>query len=180
MKKLLSTAIASAALVASAGSLAANDGSLGTTSTGDLDISLTISDVVQISKMTDITLAQNASGGADGSDTVCVYANGDGNYNLLMAGSGDANGDALELDGAATSVAYSVEFTDGTASTTQTSALVGAANAVSGFNGNATAADCGGAAATNATITVSVSPADYQAAAVDTYTDTLVLTVAPE
>ena len=180
MKKLLTLVIASASLAALP-AMAANDGSLGATSTGDLDINLTVSDIVQISKLTDITLAQNAGGGAEGTSTACVYANGDGKYNLLIAGSSDANGDTLQLNenGVGTStVDYSVDFSDGTASTSTTTSLVGAANAVSGFTGNATSADCAGG--TNATISVSVAAADYQAAVVGTYSDTLVLTVAPE
>lgn len=179
MKKLLSIAIASAAFIAAPSFAALQQGQLGATSQGSLDINLTVSDIVQISGLSNIALAQNAAGGASGTSSACVYANGDGLYDIKIAGDGDADGANLELDGTGGTVGYAVTFTDGASNSVTTStADVGGTNYTAEDRvGNATSASC--ATGNTATIDIDVSAADYQAAAVGTYTDTLVLIVSP-
>lgn len=172
----LGKGIALASLLAAAGSAySANDGSLGATSTGDLDVIVSVADRVQISGLNDIDFGAYAgTGGLDGNDAFCVYRNGTGAYSVSID-SPQADGGNFRLSDGSNFIAYSVTFND--------DADIAGGSAVSSGDpltgtGSATSLTCGGAS--NASLGVSIAENDLQAAASGNYTDTLTLVVSPQ
>jgi len=99
------------AVMIAANGFAATPGTIGATSTGTLEIDLTIADEVRISNLEDIDLGQFAGANLTGGSPACVYRSGTGNYQITGSGSGTAG--AFTLAGGGATVAYSVDFTDG-------------------------------------------------------------------
>ena len=162
------------AAVATSG-YAANQGSTGFTSTGDLAISLTVNNEVRINQLADITLPDFS--GSDVSDTsvACVYRNGlSGDYSITATGSGTGN--AFTLTDTTDTVAYDVEFDDRSGS-----GFSGLASGVASNRTNAESADnsCAGVGGSNADIRVTVTAANAASLPASTYTGTLTLVVAP-
>lgn len=168
-------AVATVATFAAGNAFAANDGILGPSSQGDLEITLTIDPLVQISALDDIDLG-NYTGAGDmtGGDDLCVYSN-NGGYHITATGNGGA-GQAFELIGGSVNIPYEVEWatTAGAASGT----LLTTNTPLTGQGGTFTTPDCGGA--NNARVIVTVASADLASAPADSYTGLLTLLVAPQ
>ncbi|MEM7001858.1 MAG: hypothetical protein AAF529_13805 [Pseudomonadota bacterium] len=158
------------AAVATTG-FAANQGSNGFNSTGDLLITLNINDEVRISNLGDITLD---FAGADISDTspACIYRNGGADYQVTATGDGAAN--AFTLTDGTNTIAYTVSFDDGAADTPMASGT-----ALARTNATGTDDDCVTNGGNNATITVGVAAAAANSLPQAAYTGTLTLLVAP-
>ncbi|WP_196138741.1 hypothetical protein [Aliikangiella sp. G2MR2-5] len=159
--------------------MAATQGSLGTTSEGDLLISLSVGDLIQINNLNDIALGTFNGGTADlnGSDSFCIYRNGGTGYNVTMSGSG--TGGAFELAGGGNTLNYSVSFENLDAGSAAVAMTAGSTlNGVTGANN--TDNTCGSAAADNAQVNVNVANADLAAVPPGSYTGTLTILVAPE
>lgn len=172
--KAVQASIVTAALVAlSVPVWAANQGSLGATSTGDLTISMTTEDQIQISNLEDIALADSGSGDFSGTSPACIYRNGTGAYTLTASGSGVANAFTIS-DGGANNLAYDITYDDGTGAQTlaAATALVGRTNA------DTASKTC--ASGNNGTISINVAAASVLAVPAGTYTGSLTLTVSPE
>ena len=157
---------------AATGGYAATQGTTGFTSTGDLDISLTVNDEVKISNLVDIFLPPFTGTDVTGNSSACIYRNGGGAYQVTATGSGPAN--AFQLTDGTNSVTYSVAFDDGTGSSSLTSGL-----ALSRTNAEAVDDDCTTAGSDNATIDVTVAAANASVLPAATYIGTLTLLVAP-
>jgi hypothetical protein len=172
-------AVAALTTFAAANAFAANDGTLGATSQGDLNITLTINDLVLISQLDDIPLGTYAPGSnMTGSDILCVYSN-TGGYQITATGSGA--GSAFELaatGGSGGSIPYTVDWADtgGAGSGTSLTATAPLAGQVDSVR----SPDCSGGTANNATVFVTVTDADLAAAPADNYLGVLTLLVAPE
>lgn len=177
MKKgLLASAIVLSSIFAASSMAATLDGSLGATSTGNVDIDLEVLDSVQISALDAIDFS--TYGGADtGSrnqgDAYCVYVNGGDNYTITPTSS---NG-AFELVGAvfADSIPYDVKIT-GAATGAAAAASVDYNTASASFSGSSSLT-CGGS--NNASLDVSIAEQDIRDASTDLYADTLILLVSP-
>lgn len=157
---------------------AANDGVVGATSEGDLDISLTILDEVRISNLADITLGTFTGADLVGSSGACVYRNGTGLYEITATGDGGVSGTDFELAdaGGTNTVAYSVSYDDGTGASTVTSGT-----ALTGQTGGDTASDtCATIGADNGDIEVTVLATDMTGLVSAAYSGTLTLSVSPE
>ena len=161
-----------ASLTAMTGSaIAATQGTIGNTSTGTSDININKGNAVQITDVDDIDLGTsgNLSATATQSDSVCVFSS-TGAYNVTVTSS---NGSFILTDtNTTTDIVYTVDWTVGTL------AAVTYNTAITGLVADSTAIDCG--ATTNATFTVSVAAAAFNAADPGSYTDTLTLLVQPE
>lgn len=177
MKKLqlIKTSLFALGLI-SGSVMAATQGSLGTDSTGTLDITVDINDLVQVSNLTDLVLGTFNGGGADlsDSDTFCVYRNGAGTFDITMTGDGGSS--AFTLTDGTNTVPYAVDFTNipaaSTTAMTTNVALGGQANA------NTSSTTCGGT--DNVSVTVTVASGDLASAPAGTYGGTLTMVVAPE
>lgn len=82
-RKLLSALILSSMLSPLA--MAADDGDLGATSTGEIDINLEVTDSVEISALDDIDFGSYGGGDTgdiNAGDGFCVYVNGGDDYTI--------------------------------------------------------------------------------------------------
>ena len=140
------------------------DGSLGTTSTGTVDITVDVGEYYQISQLDPMTGTYTPGSDVALNDGACVYTNnGTGLYDVevqsarsLAIGAG-AGTDFFLSDGAS-DVVYNVEFDDGVVATPvdlDHSAVVGT-NAVNFSGANQTVADCSSGVGGNVTILVDV------------------------
>lgn len=166
-----------AALSASALSgvaFAATQGSLGSTSTGTSSLNATVTDLVQITDVNDITLtAATASDPLAGSDSsVCVYSNASGNLYEITATSANGSGSFLLSDGSNT-MAYTVSWTD---SSSGNASLTEGAQSTSNFAGSAQT-NCGDG--NTSSVALNVPAATWTTSPAGAYTDTLTLVVAP-
>jgi spore coat protein U-like protein len=170
-----SIALASALAGAATGALAANQGSLGTSSTGDLGVTLAIADRVQISGLDDIPLGTyGGSGDLTGESLFCVYRNGTGLYDL-EASSANADGTTFRASDGTNQIAYAVKVD---ADTDASDGIpVASGEPETGLQGHDSATDCGGS--DNASLQVSFAEADLQAAPTSSYNDTITVLVTP-
>lgn len=152
---------------------AATQGTLGSTSTGSLGITLTIPNLVQITGINDIALGTWSGGAMSGSDNVCVFSTTRA-YRITANGSGTAG--AFTLVAGANTIPYTVEWDDVSGATTGTALTSG--TALTGQATAATSATCGGG--TNATVIVRVAEAALTAVPAGAYTGTLTLVITPE
>ncbi len=179
MKKLqlIKTSLFALGLI-SGSVMAATQGSLGTNSTGTLDITVDINDLVQVSNLSDLALGTFNGGGADliATDTFCVYRNGAGTFDITM--SGDGGSSAFTLTDGSNTVPYAVDFTNIPAATITAMTT----NVVLGGQANANTSDttCSAGGTDNVSVTVTVANADLASAPAGTYGGTLTMVVAPE
>jgi len=163
------------AVMIAANGFAANQGTVGATSSGDLDISLTVLDEVRISNLADITLGTFVGADLSGTSPACVFRSGTGNYEITATGDGGAAADEFSLAGGTDTVDYTVTYDDGSGPTAVTSGT-----ALGGQTGGDPASDTCAGTGDNGTIAVNVLATDMAGLAADVYTGTLTLTVAPE
>lgn len=155
---------------------AATDGTVGTTSQGDLDIDLSISNLVRISGMADLNFG-TVSGTSDAvlDQDVCVWTNvAAGEYKVNAHGDGAAN--AFTVSNGVGTMAYTVRWND-TVGTSGNVAL--AAGVLSGVQSNAstTSTTCGGGASAN--YQVRFTQAVLSSVRPGTYTGVLTVVISP-
>ncbi len=159
--------------------VASTQGTLGATSTGSVQITVSVPSRVQITGLTDITLA-NVDPGAEArkpQDT-CVWSNtATKGYTITATGSG--TGGAFTLaSGALTPVTYAVAWSQQSGQTTGTALVPATASA--GFVSTAVLPGCATAPTTTSSLVVSIAPAQLQTmASLTSYTGTLTLLVNP-
>ncbi len=154
MKKLVKGLTIAGLFAVSANTFAATaDGSLGNTSTGTVDVEVTVGDLVRITGLSPMTGNTYTPGGpVTDSTTACIYRNGSANYQITMNGTHDNSTDFFLSDGT-NDVVYDVTFNDGT--TTSNMDPLGTLP----FTGADTASEtCSGGS--NATISVSIPETD--------------------
>lgn len=171
-KILTATALSGAILAVPA--MAAQQGTLGATSTGKTDVSLTIADRVQITGMADIPLGTySGTGNLVYNEAYCVYRNGAGNYKVNITT------DDAEFKVASAIASDEVPFTvrvDGDDDASDGAAIVHGDD--SGNMAGANATDCGGG--DNGAIEITMSESDLQAAqTANDYTATITILVTP-
>lgn len=178
--KLRHIAIATSLLFGSSAAFAASQGTLGLTSTGTTDLSITKGETAQISGLDDIALGSWSTGDAapTQADALCVYTS-TGNYEIT-ATSANATGTTFRLkDSGSNYINYTVDWTDDAAVPVTTALSSGVL--LAGQVGDAANTDCGGVM--NASVTVNIAnggAGGMNAAATGNYSDTLTLLVAPE
>jgi len=173
-------AVASLLALASASAAdAATQGSLGTTSTGSVSVSVSVPNRVQLSGLADVAFTnQDPSIQALNAQNVCVWSNsGTRGYNINASGSGA--GGAFTLANGALNVPYSVEWAASSGASSGTALIPG--TAVTGLTSAASNATCSAGAASSASLIVKISAANLQSMQASTsYTGILTLVVAPE
>ena len=169
--------IFTAALFASQPAFSASQGSVGGTSSGSVDISVTVPQLTRISALNDISLGTwSGSGALNGSDSLCVWTT-TGGYNITA--SGDGAGGAFTLDdGSGTTLAYTVQWADSAGAGSGSAMTTG--NALTGQTAAATSSTCSGGASLDATVLVDIAETALASVTDGSYTGTLTLVVAPE
>ena len=171
--KVLATVIAG--LVSASAFGATADGSMGSTSTGNVDINLQVLDSVEISALNTIdfgTYGGTDTGNVNDGDDFCVYRNGGDGYTITVSSS---NGKFSLVGGLGDEIDYTVKLA-GTAGGAAAAAAVAYNSTTATFTGSS-ARDCG--SSDNASVDVSITEADIRTASTDTYADTLILLVNP-
>ncbi|MDD9900171.1 MAG: hypothetical protein OXT65_04260 [Alphaproteobacteria bacterium] len=176
LQKVLAGCGIAAIALASHGALAASDGSLGSTSTGTSDVSLSIAAVYQITGLADLALGAYAgTGNMTGNDDVCVYTNdASGNYNVRITDSStlSAADFSVQNAGSTSDIPFTVSWDDGggASAVTYNTQLASA-------NADTSSTTCSGG--TNANFAVDLLQADLQAAPADSYSTTLTIVIEP-
>ena len=175
MKDVLRISAFVASMAASSGLMAATDGVVDSTSTGTLDITVSVADAVRISGLTDIVAAFDGTNDIVETSDACIYRNAaGGNYAVTATGSGAAN--AFTIDdsgtGGTTVIPYEVRWNGSATAMTAGNQLTGQTGA------HETSTTCAGTP--NATVEVTISATDLLTAPQTSLTGTLTLVVAPE
>ena len=175
MKNFKLAAVASIVIASTSGvALAATQGNLDTTSEGTSDVTIIKQNAVQLTKVDDLDFGNVGFMASDTtlSDDVCVFSSTT-DYNVTMS-SGQGPGAFAVADGG-NSIPYTVSWTDGT--TTATDPVVSGTQIADDFTGDDADPDCGGG--TNASFSVTIGAAGFNAAPTGSYSDTLTLLVEP-
>lgn len=172
--------VAGAALLMSAiPASAATQGTLGATSTGSIQISVSVPSRVQITGLTDVAFTGvDPSVTATNAQSNCVWSNtATKGYTITATGSGTAGAFTL-ASGALTPVSYSVQWNQATGQSSGTALT--AATASTTFNSTATTPTCATAPASSSSLIVSITSAQLLSmASLTSYTGTLTLLVSP-
>ena len=167
------------AALANGASLAATQGSLGTSSTGSVTINASVPNRIQLTGLADVAFTnQDPAVAASSAQNVCVWSNSSTKgYYVTATGSG--TGSAFTLASGASTVPYSVEWAGSSAQSSGTP--LAASTALHGLTSTATNPTCASGPSSTASLVVKIATADLQAMqAATTYTGTLTLVVAPE
>ena len=174
IKKL--AAVAVALTITAAPAVAATDGLLGSTSTGSLDITVNIGDLVRITNFQDIAFGTySGSGDLNADDDLCVYRNNTASANYTITAT--ATEGSFQVESGANNIDYDVFFNDVTGTTGE---IALAYNTVSvAQSGANTASETCATGGLTSNVHVRMVEADLQAAAPGAYSGTLILTAAP-
>jgi hypothetical protein len=171
-------ALASAATSAVA-AVTPQQGLLGATSQGQVGISATIPQRVEISGLTDFAFGTlDPATAASSSENVCVWSNTTTKgYTITATGSGASS--AFTLSNGTSTLAYGVQWAASSGALTGTNLPTTVA---APFVSGATSPTCGSGASPSATLFASFTTAQLQAAvgSATAYTGTLTLLVAPQ
>jgi len=188
MKKILLASLILSSIATS--SFAATDGTLGSTSTGTLNVDLNIANLVKIAGLTDIALDTTASDGqgnfvdAVGVSNFCVYANnGAGTFSLTATGDGTGGAFSLSDGAGVNDVAYQVNFLNGVDRTDTVGGqplTAGTSISTDGGSIDAGALDCNSDADDTSTIWVSVPGSELTGKPSGDYSGVLTLEVAAQ
>lgn len=180
-KKLLATvcvvALAAAPMMTVYKAQAATDGTLGATSTGLLNLSVTKDARVKISDLGDLTRSawEEGNGDVNLSDTVCVYSTrANGGYKVNPQGSGAAS--AFTLANGSNLMPYAVAWAD---SASGTAAALSANTLSAAFQNASTSSPTCIGGGNNARLDVKITAAAMTAAVDGTYNGVLTLIVSP-
>ena len=179
---LFATSVIAAGFAGVTAAVAATaDGTTGPTSTGTLDISLKIDNKLKVSNLDAIDMGTFSGSDMTGADTLCVYFNQGGAYQVTVD-SNDVPG-TFELDNAGTTIPYTLEWDDGVAGLQALTAGTALTGLDIGGNDSSTGADddCVTVGADNATIQADAAAADILAAGTNaTYTEEVSILVEPD
>lgn len=176
-RSLMITGLSTIMALAGGTAWAATQGSVGTTSTGTVDLQVTIGTLARISDLDDLDLGQfTGSGDLSDNDDVCVWSSGSSGYNITGTGSG--TGGAFTLGAGAELVTYTVEWASTSGQTTGSSLTSG--SALTGQTTAATSTDCNAGASPSASLIVKVAESEMLGKSAAAFTGTLTLVVAPE
>lgn len=159
----------------STATFAATDGTLGSTSTGQVDLDLEILDSVEITALNDIDFGQYGGGDTgdiNAGDAYCVFVNGGDDYNITPTSS---NGKFALQGTLGDEIDYTVKLA-GAATGASSASAVSYGDASGTFSGS-NARDCG--STDNSSVDISITESDLLSVSTDTYSDTLILLVSP-
>lgn len=179
-RRITAAAALAAVVMMSQGAAAATQGSLGSTSTGTVGVSVTIPQKYRITSLTDITLGTySGTGDLTGNDDVCVYTNDATKaYHVLITDSSSMtpSGFGVQNAGATASIPMTVAWNSATG--TSGNAAVTYNSSLAGSNANSTSVTCA-TGGESANLQVTLAAADLQAAPADAYSTTLTIVIEP-
>ena len=151
------------------------DGTLGASSTGSSEVTVTKENLVQITGVDDLDLGAYTSTATNLSlsDALCVYSS-TAAYKLTVTSAN--NSFQLEDVSSSSVIPYDLTWADSSGAISP----VEHGNIINNLLGSQTDTSCSDRSGTNATFTVSVVAADFNGADPGTYSDTLTLMIEPE
>ena len=158
---------------------AATDGTLGSTSSGELNVSLVLTDIVIISGLSDfLNLTYSPGSAVTASDTHCVYTNAtSGTFEVNAYSDNEGAGGIFRLVSGANTIAYNFNY-DSNAMTSDFTQSTFDDNGGLGFVADTTDQDCT-THGDNMSYDISIPEANIQAVPQATYTDTVTIMVQP-
>jgi len=178
--RAFATMVAMATLLASTGpAIAANQGTLGATSTGSVTITASVQNRAQITGLTDVNFTNSdPTTAATSTQSDCVWSNtATKGYSIKATGSGTSGAFTL-ASGVLSPVPYSVQWAQSAAQSSGSALTAG--TALSGQVSTATTPTCSSGPATTSSLIVSIAATDLQnMVAATTYTGTLTLLITP-
>lgn len=175
----VAASLALALTLTSVGAQAANQGNLGATSQGSIDISASVANRARITGLSDVAFVnQDPATPASSAQNVCVWSNTSTRaYTITATGSG--TGSAFALANGAATVPYSVEWNASSGQTTGTALTAGTASGT--LVSTATQQTCTSGPSSSASLIVRISATDLETMpAATSYTGTLTLLVTPQ
>jgi hypothetical protein len=168
--------LGAAAFLTGSLALAATQGTLGSTSSGTMNINSTKGNAVMISGLADITFPASFTAPISSIDqTACIYST-TGNY-LLTATSANANGTTFQLANGGNQIIYTVAWSVLSSGGTLTTLASGQQSGTTFVNANQSSTSCNGGNDSHVEITIDAGT--FNSAPTGSYTDTLTFTVAP-
>ena len=158
--------------------LAASDGTLGPTSTGSVNISITVPEQIKISKLADANLTDwTGSGNKSKNEKVCVYTNKpSGTYQVTLTGDGPG-GSFVLTSPEPQELPYTVEWNDEPANNAN-AVLASPGVTITGQTGaDTTSNTCSGGNTSNARVRIVSS--EFNKVHAGTYTGNLSILVEP-
>ncbi|HEY8567529.1 hypothetical protein [Microbulbifer sp.] len=152
-----------------------------TNSEGSIDITLEVTQGIQIKGLDDIALSlDGVAAGTDlvGRDTFCVGARGFSNYTIQFDSANAATG--FQLTSAAQNLNYNVAFSDVTADTETGTDVTNADGTLAQKYAPKAGYGCADETVHNAQVIVTVPSTVWETATETSYTDTLTITVSGE
>ena len=175
MKKLVQASALIAGMLTTGAVFAATQGSVGGISTGDITVSVTVTDEVRITGLDDLGGTFTGVDIVD-SDQLCVYRNNTGNYNITATGTA---GGAFLIANGGTSIPFTVGWNDDILGGPFTGLASGAT--LIGQNTTETASsDCSTGGGLTAEVEVTILATDMLTLPAGAATGLLILTVGPE
>lgn len=179
MRSLLLVAAVTAAAGLSFAASAATQGTPGATSSGSVNITLTIPHLVRITGLDDLALVHSATGDITGSELFCVNDNlnaTDRGYYITATSQNGSGTDFRLLTTGPAYLVYDVNFDDDTDASDGVNLNNGTQSTTEFDSGSATnmGASC---SSPNASIRVTITEAAHQAAQAGSYSDVLTLLV---
>jgi hypothetical protein len=171
--------ISAMALASGTAEATPTQGTLGATSTGIINISVSVPNRARITNLSDITITnQDPNTAVNNAQNVCVWSNtATKKYTVTASGSGTAS--AFTLASTTLTVPYSVQWSGSSGSTSGTALTAGTASTA--FTSTATDQACATAPSTSASLIVNMATADLGGMQSQTnYTGTLTLVVTPQ
>lgn len=179
-KRLGGAAVLALMLLTGQGAVAATQGTLGTTSTGTVGVSLTINPVYQVTSLTDFVLGTYGGTGAmTGNQDVCVYTNdATRSYGVRVTDSStmSATGFSVQNAGATAQIPYTLRWNDATGIAGNTALAYN--TRLASIDANITSATCA-TGGDSANLQISLLATDLQAAPAGSYTTTVSVLIEP-
>jgi len=177
--QFIKKAVAAAFVLAfGAGSaMAATQGTLGTSSTGTAEITISKGDVVLITNITDVNFPQWTAGGGDqnADGQACVYSS-TGNYSIRATSTNGVGAFQMD-DGSNNKLTYTIGWVDDQAGAGAVALTTGQVSATTMVGSSSTS--CNDLGGVNARFQVGITEAALDAVPSGSYADTLTLVVAP-
>jgi len=173
-------ALSTTLLISNTSIAATADGTLGATSTGTADVTMSIGEQFQISNMAAFSFGSwSGSGDLSSNNDLCVYHNGDGSYKVTVSDDSTlSTGFAVENSTDSFEIPYSVAFNDETG-TVNALAVVHSVATVAQSGANTTSVDCS-VGGNSANLSVTIAEAELSAAPAGDYDSQITIMIDPD
>jgi hypothetical protein len=111
-RNLLNSAVAASMLFGATVAGAATNGSVGPTSTGSVDLTILVPDLVLVSNLDDITFQHDRVNGASATETFCVWGSPGVKYDLTVSSLSPTGTSTFVASSGTEFIDYTVEFAD--------------------------------------------------------------------